>query len=173
MKSRISNNLDGASDMGTYFEMPLSKFLIQMPQYAEPILASGINVKDTNYIVRFRFTKKRYLDFEIGYPEDTEWRIGQNDDSKELSYPVEEKEIISLLDERISQGGSFIVVPMKQYLEMHSGVETLFKNFDIEKSSMCFFYNERKELKNIIGNNTFTDEEWKECISAFWNNNDM
>ena len=75
--------------MGTYFEMPLSKFLIQMPQYAEQILASGINVKDTNYIVRFRFTKKRYLDFEIGYPEDAEWRIGQPDDSKELSYPVE------------------------------------------------------------------------------------
>lgn len=174
MKSRISNNLDGASDMGTYFEMPLSKFLIQMPQYAESILASGIiNVKDTNYIVRFRFTKKRKLDLEIGYPEDTEWRIGQPDDSKELSYPIEEKEIISLLDERISQGSSFVVIPMKRYLEMHSGVEDLFKNFDIEKSSMCFFYNERKELKNIIGNNTFTDEEWKECISAFWNNNDM
>ena len=65
MKSRISNNLDGAADMGTYFEMPLRKFILQMPQYAGMIYNSQIDIEDTNYIVRFRFKKNGVIDLNL------------------------------------------------------------------------------------------------------------
>lgn len=87
MKSRIHNNIDGAKDMGTYLELPLQQFLIQMPQYAYAIENAPIDVKDTNYIVRFQFQKNGNPLIEVGYPEDVEWKIGEPDKSKPPSYP--------------------------------------------------------------------------------------
>ena len=78
MKSRISNNLDGAADMGTYFEMPLHKFILQMPQYAGMIYNSQIDIEDTNYIVRFLRSNNNVMRMIIG-------EIGNsNDDWKRM-----------------------------------------------------------------------------------------
>lgn len=87
MKSRIYNNTDGAKDMGSYLELPLRQFLIQMPQYAHMILNSPIDVNDKNYIIRFQFQKNGIPHIEVGYPEDVEWKIGEPDKSKKPSYP--------------------------------------------------------------------------------------
>ena len=43
MKSRFQNNLDGAADMGTYFELSLQRFIIQMPQYAGMLAGAPID----------------------------------------------------------------------------------------------------------------------------------
>lgn len=93
MKSRFQNNLDGAADMGTYFELSLQRFIIQMPQYAGMLAGAPIDYSDPRYIVRFRFLKNGRIDLEVGYPEDSEWRIGQSDTSKQLSYPSANEEI--------------------------------------------------------------------------------
>lgn len=167
MKSRISNNLDGAADMGTYFEMPLRKFISQMPQYAGMIYNSQIDIEDTNYIVRFRFKKNGVIDLEIGYPEDVEWRIGQPDRSKKLSYPASYEDMEKLLDEELAQGGSFIVLPMRAFIEKHPEAKEALKKFNSDSNAVCFFRSNNNVMRMIIGEIGNSDDDWKRMIQSF------
>lgn len=117
MKSRIHNNTEGAKDMGTYLELPLRQFINQMPQYADMILQTPVDLNDTNYIVRFCIQKSGSVRFEVGYPEDVEWRIGKPDKSKEPSYPSRNKELEELLDAEISNGKKYVILSVRDYLE--------------------------------------------------------
>lgn len=141
MKSRFQNNLDGAADMGTYFELSLQRFIVQMPQYAGMLAGAPIDFSDPRYIVRFRFLKNGRIDLEVGYPEDSEWRIGQPDTSKKLSYPSANEEIETLLDDLTLQGGSFFSMPLSEYIEMYPETKKLFENFDIDSKAVCTFPN--------------------------------
>lgn len=161
MKSRFHNNLDGAADMGTYFEMPLRQFVLQMPQYAGMLAESLIDFDDKRYIVRFRFDKKGEIDLEVGYPEDAEWRIGQPDKSREISYPSEHKEIDKLLDEKIAGGRKFITMPLAKYIEMYPDTDKLFKKYKADSKAVCFFRNNDGSLGMTLGSINLKDDDWE------------
>lgn len=166
MKSRIHHNLDGAADMGTYFEMPLRQFVSQMPQYANLIANTPVDFNDPKYIVRFRF-KNGNIKLEIGYPEDAEWKIGQPDKSGELIYPSKHEEIEKLLDEEIARGGLFVTLLMREYIEKYPKTEKLFKNIDIDSRAVCFYRNDNNEVRMIIGNKDNREADWKKIIQGF------
>ena len=167
MKSRFQNNLDGAADMGTYFELSLQRFIIQMPQYAGMLAGAPIDFSDPRYIVRFRFLKNGRIDLEVGYPEDSEWRIGQPDTSKQLSYPSANEEIETLLDDLILQGGSFFSMPLSEYIEMYPETKKLFENFDIDSKAVCFYRDDNRNTKMIVGKIDNDDEDWERIIRDF------
>ena len=167
MKSRFQNNLDGAADMGTYFELSLQRFIIQMPQYAGMLAGAPIDFSDPRYIVRFRFLKNGRIDLEVGYPEDSEWRIGQPDTSKQLSYPSANEEIETLLDDVTLQGGSFFSMPLSEYIEMYPETRKLFENFDIDSKAVCFYRDDNRNTKMIVGKIDNDDEDWERIIRDF------
>ncbi len=166
MKSRFHNNLDGATDMGTYFELPLRRFILQMPQYAGMLANAPIDLDDPKYIVRFRFIKNGAIDLEIGYPEDAEWRIGQPDNSSKLSYPSTYGDIEKLLDEETEKGGSFIVLPLRKYIEMHPDAKKMFERFDIDNKAVCFFRDDKNFVLMTMGGIDNGDDDWKRIIQG-------
>lgn len=167
MKSRFHNNLDGAVDMGAYFELPLRQFVLQMPQYAGILAGSPINFDDPRYIVRFRFLKNGRIDFEVGYPEDAEWRIGQPDTSKPIDYPSVNEEIEELLDDVVLQGGEFFSMPLSEYIEMYPYTKKLFENYDIDSKAVCFYRDGNKNSRMIVGEIDNDDEDWERIIRGF------
>lgn len=167
MKSRFHNNLDGAVDMGAYFELPLRRFVLQMPQYAAALASAPINFDDPRYIVRFRFLKNGRIDFEVGYPEDAEWRIGQPDTGKPIDYPSANNEIEELLDDVALQGGEFFSMPLSEYIEMYPDTKMLFENYDIDSKAACFCRDRNKNLRMIVGEIDNSDEDWERIIHEF------
>lgn len=167
MKSRFHNNIDGAADMGTYFELPLRQFILQMPQYIGMFAGTAIDFDDPNYVVRFRYLKNGRLDIEVGYPEDAEWRIGQPDCSKKVSYPSVNEEIETLLDAVIIEGGSFFSMLLSEYIEAYPVEEKFFVKEDIDKRSVCFYRDDNRKTRMIVGNNDNSDEDWEKLIRDF------
>lgn len=170
MKSRIHNNTEGAKDMGTYLELPLRQFINQMPQYADMILQTPVDLNDTNYIVRFCIQKSGSVRFEVGYPEDVEWRIGKPDKSKEPSYPSRNKELEELLDAEISNGKKYVILSVRDYLEKLPQEERTFMSSAHYRNNaaVCIFRNkETNDVVTVMGDIRNGSDEWEEIIKRY------
>lgn len=172
MKSRIHNNTEGAKDMGTYLELPLRQFINQMPQYADMILQTPVDLNDTNYIVRFCIQKSGSVRFEVGYPEDVEWRIGKPDKSKEPSYPSRNKELEELLDAEISNGKKYVILSVRDYLEKLPQEERDFMDFLRYKdnAAVCLFRDQKtNDVVTVVGDRRNSRDDWENIIERNMN----
>lgn len=167
MKSRIHNNTEGARDMGTYLELPLQRFLMQMPQYAHLVMSVPVDINDPNYVVRFQIQKDGKCRLEVGYPEDTMWQIGEQDKSKEPNYPVDYS-VAPVLDAEIANGGEFIVLPALECMEKYPDTAKLFQNIPdsmINNTGVCFYRDKRfNAMVSIIGDINGGNDYWKKVI---------
>lgn len=167
MKSKIYNNVDGAKDCGTYMELPLLRFLMQMPQYAPLIAATvpHIDLNDKNYIVRFVLQNNKPPLIEVGYPEDAEWRIGQPDNSKQISYPVKLDELDKMLDKELAEGKEFLVMPIADFLQIYPNYEEIFTASG-KADTICAFRTSDNITRTLVGSSDYTTEKWKQIIET-------
>ena len=58
-------------------------------------------------------------------------------------------------------------MPLREYIETYSEEEKFFVKEDIDKRTVCFYRDDNRKTRMIVGNNGNSDEDWESLIRDF------